>query len=149
MADIVPAHVIRRRLTEIVITPEHVRREESEEFHRNKERLREDGHWRCFLCGTTDALQVHHFACEWSLWPDADPEKVKTFCETFDPYGYGRLLRHKPLTSPDDIRNLLVLCETHHIAAETGVHSITMPIWLIQGLAKTGEDPVPQEDTHA
>jgi hypothetical protein len=142
----VPQHVMRRRLTEIVITPEHAQREESAAFRRNKARLREDGHWRCWLCGTTDQLQVHHFACEWSLWPDADPAKVKAFVETFDPYGYGRLLRHRPLDSPDDIRNLLVLCEACHIGQGTGVHAITMPIWLIQGLAKPGADPVPRKE---
>lgn len=145
MSD-VPPHVIRRRLTECVITPEHVHREESAELRRNKARLREDGHWRCWLCGATEALQVHHFAVEWSLWPDADPEKVQQFVETFDPYGYGRLLRNRPLGSPDDIRNLLVLCQACHIGKGTGVHAITMPIWLIQGLAKSGEDPVPRKE---
>lgn len=145
MTKTVPQHTITRHLTEVVITPEHVQRTESEEFRRNKQRLIEDGHHRCFICGTTEHIQIHHFGCEWSLWPDCDPDKLKAFCEMFDPFGYGRLLRHKPITSPDDLRNLLPLCEAHHVAKGTGVHELTMPIWLIQGLAKAGADPVPQE----
>lgn len=150
--DEVAAHVIRRRLSEVVITPEHVKRAESPAFRAAKKRLREDGHYRCWICGGTDQLQVHHYGCEWSLWPNCDPETLKAFCEEWDPYGYGRLLRSKPITDPGDVRNLLVLCQAHHIGVDhadggsgTGVHELTFPLWVIQKLAKPGEDPVPQK----
>ncbi len=148
----VAAHEIRRRLTEVVITPEHAQRSESPAFRAAKARLRQDGHYRCWVCGATTALQVHHFAVEWSLAGDADWDAVRQHCEALDPYGYGRLLRAKPMTSPDDIRNLLVLCEAHHIGVDhadggsgTGIHEITFPIWVMQRLALAGHDPVPQE----
>jgi hypothetical protein len=32
----------------------------------------------------------------------------------------------------------MVLCETHHRAPYCGVHSITMPIWIAQRIAKPG-----------
>lgn len=146
----VPAHEIVRRLREVVITPEHAEREESEEFRRAKERLKADGHWRCWVCGSTENLQAHHYGCEWSLWEACDPAKLKAFLEEWDPYGYGRLLRRKLIESPDDIRNLLVLCQEHHTGgavdgAANGIHEITFPVWIIQRLAKDGLDPVPQD----
>jgi len=135
---------VARHLTEFVIYPEHTKREESEEFKKNKERLKEDGHYKCWICGSTENLQVHHFGCEWALAKDCDFEKLKEFCEEFDPYGYGRLLKNKPITSVDDIRNLLVLCEKHHIEKLYGIHEITFPIWIIQKLAKKGIEPIPE-----
>ncbi|WP_088225601.1 hypothetical protein [Desulfosporosinus sp. FKB] len=144
------AHVIKRTLTEIVIDPSHAERKESAEFRRSKERLKADGHYKCWICGTTENLQVHHFGAEWSLENVTDFEKLKVFCEEWDPYGYGRLLRNLPITTVDDVRNMLVLCQEHHTGgskdgAANGIHEITFPVWLIQKLAKQGEDPVPQD----
>jgi len=150
MAD-VAQHAETRTLHEIVITPEHAERAESAEFRAAKERLRADGHYRCYVCGATEQLQVHHFAVEWSLEGAADFAKFKAFIEEWDPYGYGRLLRNQPIASVDDIRNMLVLCQSHHTGVDhadggsgTGIHEITFPAWIIQKLAKDGEDPVPQ-----
>lgn len=145
------AHEIIRHLTEIVITPEHAERTESAEFRRNKERLKEDGHYKCWICGTTENLQVHHMA-EWMFANIVDFAKLKAFVEEWDIYGYGRLLKNKPITSVDDIRCLVTLCQRHHTGVDhsdgnggTGIHNLTFPAWLIQKLAKEGEDPVPQE----
>lgn len=139
----VKAHEIKRTLTEIVIDPSHADRTESPEFRRSKERLKEDGHYRCYICGTTQDIQVHHLA-EYCFATIVDFEKLKQFCEEFDPYGYGKLLRNKPITDIGDVRNCLAICRSHHIEKGTGVHETTLPIWLIQKLARTGDDPVPQ-----
>lgn len=144
------AHETIRLLTEVVITPAHVDRTESTEFRHSKYRLHADGHFKCWVCGVTEGLQVHHFGCEWSLQNICDFEKLKAFCEEWDPYGYGKLLRNIPITSTDDVRNMLVLCLQHHIGgtkdgAANGIHEITFPAWIVQKLAKPGEDPVPQD----
>jgi hypothetical protein len=147
---VVSEHKEVRHLTETVIYPEHANRTESEEFRKSKERLREDGHYKCWVCGCEENLQVHHFACEWSLQNDVDFEKLKQFVEEWDPYGYGKLLKNKSITSADDLRNMLVLCQEHHTGGMTdgianGIHDITFPIWIIQKLAKKNVDPVPTE----
>ena len=148
MSD-VKEHVEQRTLHEIVITPEHAQRTESSEFRATKERLRTDGHYRCWVCGTTEDLQVHHFGIEWSLAGIANWDRVKTFVEEWDPYGYGRLLNRQPMTSADDIRNMLVLCREHHTGVDhadndsgTGIHNLSFPVWVSQKLAAM--DPVPQ-----
>lgn len=145
------AHEIVRHLTEVVITPEHAERTESMEFRRSKERLKADGHYKCWICGATEDLQVHHMA-EWMFANIVDYDKLKAFAEEWDIYGYGRLLKNKPLTTVDDIRCLIVLCQQHHTGVDhanrnsgTGIHSLTFPAWLIQKLAKTDEDPIPQD----
>lgn len=81
-----------------------------------------------------------------------DFEKLKEFCEEWDIYGYGRLLRKQPITTVDDIRNQMVLCRDHHVSVDhadggggTGIHDLTFPSWLIQKLAKDGANPIPQK----
>lgn len=148
MTDI---HVESRTIRDVVIDPDHADRIESATFRKAKERLKEDGHYKCFICGTTDNLQVHHFAVEYMFETIADLVKVKEFVESFDPYGYGHLLRQQPLTSIEEVRCLLVLCQTHHTGVDhedgnsgTGIHSLTFPSWIIQKLAKDDANPIPQ-----
>jgi hypothetical protein len=146
----VGAHDQVRHLTEIVHTPEHVQRKESSMFRESKKRLREDGHYHCYVCGSTDELQVHHYGGEWSLENVLDMQKLKDFVEEWDVYGYGKLLRNKPLTSVDDIRNMMVLCQEHHTGGMTdgsanGIHNITFPAWISQKLVQEGKETVPLE----
>jgi hypothetical protein len=148
--EIIEEHERKRHLTEILIYPDHKERTESAEFRRTKKRLKKDGHYRCYICGSTENLQVHHYACEWALENSVDFKKMKAFCEEWDPYGYGRLLKNVPITDVDDIRNALVLCQEHHTGGMTdgvanGIHNITFPAWIIQKLALDGEEPVPDD----
>lgn len=155
--DEVPTHIENRTLEETVIIARHKARKKSAAFEATKRRLKQDGFWRCYICNLVPPrgkrgkgkLEVHHIL-EWSLWPLADPEKLRRFLLDFDPYGYSRLLRDRPIESPDDIRNLLVLCPDHHRGsgkdgAANGVHYLTFPIWLAQKVAKDGANPVPQD----
>lgn len=144
-------HAMTRNLKEIVITPDHVKRSESAEFRAAKKRLKEDGHYSCWVCGSTENLQLHHYGGEWSLANVIDLDKLKEYCETFDVYGYGRLLKNQPMKSVDDIRNMMWLCQEHHTGVDhedggygTGIHEISFPVWLSQKLAKDGVDIVPQ-----
>jgi len=138
----------KQTLHELVILPERDPREQTKEFNATKKRLRADGHYSCFICGTTTDLEVHHFGCENSLRDICDFEKLKIFSEKFDIYGYGKLLTNTPITSVDDIRNCMVLCREHHLSSDSdgvanGIHNITFPVWIIQRLQKDGENIVP------
>lgn len=150
MDDIVDTHKITRQLLETVIIPEHKERKESKEFRQSKKRLKKDGHYKCWVCGTEENIEVHHLGCEWSLGNVCDFDKLKLFCEEWDIYGYGKLLKNKSIESPDDIRNLMVLCNEHHQGnskdgVANGIHNITFPIWIIQKLCFEEENPVPQD----
>lgn len=151
--EIVQAHAMRRNLTEVVITPAHVKRKESKEFRTAKKRLKQDGHYLCWVCGSTNQLQVHHYGGEWSLEADIDMDKLKQFLLDFDVYGYSRLMRNLPLTTVDDVRNMMVLCQEHHTGGTgdgiaNGIHNITFPVWISQKIAKDDHFPVPSSLQH-
>jgi hypothetical protein len=150
--ETVATHKQQRHIIECVITPEHDKRKESAEFRKSKERLADDGHYQCYVCGSKEDLQVHHYACEWSLEADVDFNKLQSFCEEWDVYGYGRLLKNVQMTSVDDIRNCMVLCQEHHTGVDetnggtgTGVHSMSFSAWIMQKLSKDGFNPIPQD----
>ncbi|MCM3272623.1 hypothetical protein [Paenibacillus elgii] len=146
----IPVHVEKRTLKDYVIDPEHADREESTEFRQSKRRLKEDGHYQCYICGTQTELQVHH-RVEYMFSNIADFQKVKEFCEEWDIYGYGKLLKNNPITSIDDIRNMMVLCQDHHTGTSdevnggTGIHNLTFSSWIMQKLALPGCNPIPQD----
>lgn len=150
MAD-VKLHVESRVIHDIVVDPDHAQRTESETFRKAKQRLKDDGHYKCFICGTDKNIQIHHFVAEYMFENIADLDKAKEIAEIFDIYGYGRLLKDQPLESIEDVRCLMALCQVHHTGVDhadensgTGIHSLTFPSWIIQRVAKDGCNPIPQ-----
>ena len=151
MMGTVAEHVIRRTLHDDVIDPSHADRKESKVFRAAKRRLKADGHYRCWICRTTKNLQVHHFIAEYMVKSVVDLDEMKVVAEELDIYGYGHLMRHVPITDPEDIRGMMVLCQTHHTGVDhtdggggTGVHDLTWNTWLLQRIAKKHLNPVPQ-----
>ncbi|MFC4526401.1 hypothetical protein ISN76_12985 [Dyella halodurans] len=136
-------HVESRTLKDFVVDPDHDQRTESPEFRHTKKRLHDDGHMQCWVCGSLDKLQVHHLFCEYMFANVVDYDNLKAMAEEWDVYGYGRLLKKQPVLTPDDIRNMMVLCQTHHTGVSRGIHDITFPTWISQKMALKGACPVP------
>lgn len=135
----VASHEQRETLIIDVEYPEHVQRTESPEFARNKTQLVRKLDTPCFCCKSRDAREVHHFVIEWAEWDDADPEKVLDRMHHFDIYGFAAQLGDAPVASPDDIRNLMVICARCHRGAGTGIHRVPFPDWISQVVAKDGD----------
>lgn len=145
-------HLIERTLHVLSVDPNEVQRTESETFRKSVQRLKEDGRYKCWVCGTTEGVQIHHRFCEWQYGTLVDFDLLKEACEEWDVYGYGKVLKAQPITTVDDIRNQLALCQRHHTGVDhadgsqgTGIHDMDFPTWLIQKLARKGLEPVPQD----
>lgn len=123
--------------------PEHVQRTCSPEFATNRHRLINQMGLACFnpSCGSRAELEAHHHVIEWSEWDSADPAKVLKVMHRFDPYGFAAdaAKNGDPLpTSPDDIRNLIVLCASCHRGAGLGIHLVPLPFWFANAVRKDG-----------
>ena len=138
-------HVEKKTVVDTVIDPDHAQRTESATFRKAKGRLKADGHYQCYTCGTTKGLQLHHRACEYMFENIVDFDLLKAFVEEWDIYGYGKLLKNQPITTADDIRNQMWLCQEHHTGKGEGIHYMPFPEWIIQKLAIKGANPVPQK----
>lgn len=135
-------HLEPRTVSILVDYPEHDPREgESAEFDHNRHLLIERMGVRCLACETGQCegnLEVHHLV-EWSLWNAVDPAKMLKLLRRIDFYGFGHLLRKLPIRSPDDIRNLLVLCAKHHRERNFGIHNGPWPPWLANTISEPGK----------
>lgn len=147
----VAEHIETINLKDIEIVHGHAARgAESTEFNRNVAQLKADGHGKCFVSGVTTGLQVHHFLAEWSEGEVVDFVKLKALAEVFDIYGYAAKMKDIPMTSVDDIRNLMVLSQPYHTGVNavagnpTGIHNLVFPFWLAQLNSRDGKDPIPQ-----
>ena len=79
-----------------------------------------------------------------------DTAKLLKVTEQIDIYGYGKLLRGQPITSPDDVRLMMPLCHACHSSdakdgAANGIHNVSWNVWITQKVAKDGLEPVPQD----
>jgi hypothetical protein len=126
--------------------PQHNKRRESALFRKNKKFVRDECGAPCWVCGKKKDCEVHH-VFEWAFWNAMDPKKVTNILQAIEFYDNDyvgkakkagklrkeleRVSKLKPyLDTPDDIRNLVVICRKHHRLKFTGVHTITFPIWL-------------------
>ena len=142
--------------------PAHNKRRESALFRSNKEFIRDKCGVPCWVCGSQTDLEVHH-VFEWAFWNALDPRKVTNILAAIEFYDddyvqkaqdsqtlrefLDKLIRKKPiLDSPDDARNLVVLCREHHRLKNTGIHTLTFPIWLsMSAIATEGENVLSKE----
>lgn len=141
MANAVPAHLLTLTVQVPEWVPGHAERgHDMPDFQANRERLIKDGHYYCYGCAIAGiknddpALQCHHFAVEWAEWNDTNPHAALYLMRLRDPYGYAAKYPNDPVTNPNDIRNLLFLCELCHISHPKDVHTIkSAPIIFISG----------------
>ena len=147
----VDEHVEKRTLHEVVVTAAHGNRDTAT-FRKSVNRLKEDGHYKCFIpwCKNTD-IQVHH-RCEFSLEECYDFDAVKNYLLSHDTYGYSNLLKNQPIETVDDVRNLVCYCAEHHIGIDdddggsgTGIHHMTEPAFIAQIVCSPEFNPIPQK----
>lgn len=152
MKHTVKAHEQTERAEEYVMFPEHVQRSESPLFTNNKHMLVKEMKLPCFKCNLKHAgnppqeafehLEVHHWLVEWASFNAIEPQRAQQLLDSgfFDPYGFAAKMKGQPFESPDDLRNLVVLCAKHHRDPHVGIHHATMPEWLSDLLTKEGQN---------
>ncbi len=132
-------HVLRDDVEQVIIVPGHEPRGPgSPEFEKNRSHLIHECGYGCWTCGAKEDLEAHHIF-EWSMWPDVDPAKMQAVLKLLDFYGFSAK-DSSPISTPDDIRNLLILCSKHHRGKDNGIHTLTFPIWLVLKVLKDGID---------
>ncbi len=129
------AHEMNRTIVEHIDYPPHEPRTATPEYEHNRHVLLERITQGCWICGTHENLETHHWF-EWALWNDLNPETVRVTLRMLDFYGYAHAAGDAPIKTPDDIRNLVILCAHHHRMKDKGIHDLTFPIWLAQKAAR-------------
>ena len=120
-------HEIHEQISIDVFYPDHPPRVESRLFVQTKRHLIEVADMPCWVCGTKDKREVHHFHVEWADADGVDWDKMRTLHPDFSWSTF-----HEPTDFVDSEYNMMVLCERHHRGKDHGIHLLPYPIWIMQ-----------------
>lgn len=126
-AAVAGEHEQREVITIDVFYPDHPPRKESALFAKTKHRLIHDLDTPCWVCGSKEKREVHHFHAEWADSEGIDFDKMRQFHPGFDWSTF-----REPSDFIDSEYNMLVLCEKHHRGKNHGIHMLPHPIWIMQ-----------------
>ena len=120
-------HEVKETLTVDIFYPDHPPRVESQTFRKTKHHLINIMDTPCWVCGTKEKREVHHFNAEWADSDAVDWDKMRLLHPDF-PWS---TFEH-PEDFIDSEYNMMVLCEAHHRGKDEGIHMLPYPIWIIQ-----------------
>jgi hypothetical protein len=126
-------HEVKEQISVDIFYPDHAPRKESALFGRTKTHLVDTMGTPCWVCGSKEGREVHHFHLEWADSDAADWDKVKAKHPNFD---WSKFKSAEDFV--DSEYNMMVLCEKHHRAKDHGIHLLPYPIWVAQALVKKG-----------
>lgn len=120
-------HEMREQITIDIFYPDHSPRTESPLFTQTKHHLIKVLNTPCWICGSKENREVHHFHVEWADADGVDWDKMRTLHPNF-PWSTFK----EPKDFVDSEYNMMVLCEKHHRGKDHGIHLLPYPIWIMQ-----------------
>lgn len=120
-------HEQTETLTFDIYYPDHEARKESALFARTKHHLVAVLDTPCWICGTKEGREVHHFHAEWADADGIDWDKMRVLHPNFSWSTFN-----EPVDFIDSEYNMLVLCKYHHTHKDHGIHMLPYPIWIMQ-----------------
>jgi hypothetical protein len=156
MSDVTKVHEERETLTVDVEIPGHAARTTTPLFTKSRKALLErEGHWGCFICGMPHSpqapLEAHHYPIERCLAEMMDWSFIKAEALRGELGGTGKQraaaqafdwIAFDPADPYSFVDNMLVngllLCKSHHIGKDEGIHAMPHPLWIAQRYAQEG-----------
>jgi hypothetical protein len=120
-------HLVTETIRYQVYYPNHAERAPSARFNKTKRNLIHIKDTPCWICGSKERREVHHYHVEWAYADGVDWDKMKSLHPTFD-WTQFRV----PEDFVDHEYNMMVLCEEHHRGPGTGIHQLPYPVWVMQ-----------------
>lgn len=123
-----------------VNVPDHVKRTASRLFETTRKALiKRDG--GCFICGGVKELEAHHHPVEWSFAMMVDFSPASRIRKDFPLFDWAAFdsAGDNPYSFVDNmLHNGLLLCKTHHIKVNQGIHAMPYPLWVAQRYGREG-----------
>lgn len=144
-------HVARRTLHEVAHYPDHEPRKSDPQytiFRKSRHHLIDVLGVGCWIGGATKAqitaglpsshrcygatgLEAHHSIAEFSGLNEVDWNKVAADFPNLDIHSDADFLQ-----AAESEGGLMILCSKHHRGPQTGIHSITYPVWALDRYAE-------------
>ena len=142
--DVSVIHAMSQSCSFNINIPGHEPRTTSDVFAVTRKHLIDDLDTPCWICGSKDNRQVHHYYLEWALSDACDWTKLKLDHPDFTNWAK---IDPSDITTfkffVDDAYNMKVLCQPHHTGTgksdgKYGIHAVPLPIWSFQKYVKDG-----------
>lgn len=134
-------HEVKESIEIDVFYPNHKPRKTSKLFERSRKHLIDELDTPCYICGSKEDRELHHFIIEWAEADAIDWDgQIRIDHPNFDWSNF---------TSPEDFvdseYNMMVLCKTHHRMKDHGIHMMPYPNWIIQKYVKKDFEYTPDK----
>lgn len=126
-----------------IFYPDHAVRTESALFRKTKHQLVAVLDTPCYVCGTKEHREVHHWHAEWADSEGIDWDKMRTLHPAFDWSTFK-----EPSDFIDSEYNMKILCAKHHRGINHGIHMVPLPMWEMQRIQKADFVFSPDEEKH-
>jgi hypothetical protein len=133
MPEIAHEHEEKMQIQIDIFYPDHPPRTESALFRQTKHHLVKVLDTSCWVCGSKDSREVHHFHAEWADSDGIDWYKMKVLHPNFD---WSTFTEASDFI--DSEYNMVVLCAKHHRHKDHGIHLLPYPIWIMQRNQQVG-----------
>jgi hypothetical protein len=110
--------------------PDHPPRTESALFRKTKHHLVHVLDTPCWVCGTKEKREVHHWHIEWADSEGVDWDKMRAMHPNFDWSTFK-----EPADFVDSEYNMRILCAKHHRGINHGIHMVPFPMWIMQAVS--------------
>ena len=131
MTNSLDRHEVKDSFEIDVWYPYHEKRTSSSTFKRTVKKLIKEEDIPCWICGSKENRECHHFYIEWAYANAIDWNKVKIDHPDFDWSSFKE--SEDFIDSP---YNMKVLCISHHRGKNHGIHRVPYPIWQVQKYIK-------------
>jgi hypothetical protein len=120
-------HEFKESLEVDLFYPDHPPRKESNLFSKTKRHLVHDLDTPCWVCGSKESREVHHFHVEWAFADGVDWDKMKVLHPDFN---WSTFKSAEDFV--DSEYNMMVLCAEHHRHKDRGIHNLPYPLWIME-----------------
>ncbi len=134
-------HEVKETIEIDVYYPDHCKREASDLFERSRHHLIDELDTPCFICGSKENRELHHYYVEWAAADSIDWNgKIREDHPNFDWTTFK-----EPTDFVDSEYNMMVLCQVHHRHKDHGIHMLPYPLWILQKYVKSDFVYTPDE----
>jgi|ERR1700744_264068 len=148
LARVIQAHAEKETISIEVNIPTHDARKTTALFERTRKLLIERERGRCYICGETaeesgHPLEAHHHPIERSMSELIDWDAFKATAlaghlgAAIQAWDWGSFKTWEQFVDDMTVNGLL-LCKSHHVGIDEGIHFLPYPIWIAQKYAKDG-----------
>lgn len=127
-------HEFKEKMEVDVELPDHEQRKRTAKFEHARHQMIEVEKQTCWVCGTSEELELHHWVIEDCLANAVDFSEGSKLRQDFPEFDWASFKEPQDFVS--DRVNMRVFCKKHHTGVGTSIHRLPYPVFNVQRYLK-------------